>query len=272
MSEILSYEKFIENLRGYLLDALNLQEKQIYFEAKDEEGMTPNGDRLFVECRVSSEGKEVCGIHTEELYEDYLDGVSIDKIGDTVTEEIKKLSKAGFFEKTKNVNNYSKVKEDLFIRLLNKKKHEKALENAVYKEVDGIACVLYMKVGQCNGRISSMKIRKDSLVEWGLDENEVYENALLNTYLLTPPRIYQWERLVLNPDYDGEDFMAYGYDNYGMRLCGERVGYCLSTDKRTNGAVAVFLPGVAQKLSEILDDDFYIVFTSIHEAMIHPKS
>lgn len=28
MSEILSYEKFIENLRGYLLDALNLQEKQ----------------------------------------------------------------------------------------------------------------------------------------------------------------------------------------------------------------------------------------------------
>ena len=138
-SEILSYEKFIENLRGYLLDALNLQEKQIYFEAKDEEGMTPNGDRLFVECRVSSEGKEVCGIHTEELYEDYLDGVSIDKIGDTVTEEIKKLSKAGFFEKTKNVNNYSKVKEDLFIRLLNKKKHERALENAVYKEVDGIA-------------------------------------------------------------------------------------------------------------------------------------
>ena len=75
----------------------------------------------------------------------------IDKIGDTVTEEIKKLSKAGFFEKTKNVNNYSKVKEDLFIRLLNKKKHEKALENAVYKEVDGIACVLYMKVGQCDG-------------------------------------------------------------------------------------------------------------------------
>ena len=33
MSEIFSYEKFIENLRGYLLDALNLQEKQIYFEA-----------------------------------------------------------------------------------------------------------------------------------------------------------------------------------------------------------------------------------------------
>ena len=151
MSEILSYEKFVENLRAYLLDALNLQEERIYFKVKDEAGMTPEGDRLFVECNVSPEGKEVCGIHTEELYEDYLDGISIKRIGDTVTDEILKLKDAGFFKKVQDVNNYPKVKGDLFIRLLNKKKHEKALENAVYKEVDGIACVLYMKVGQRDG-------------------------------------------------------------------------------------------------------------------------
>ena len=90
MSEILSYEKFVENLRAYLLDALNLQEERIYFKVKDEAGMTPEGDRLFVECNVSPEGKEVCGIHTEELYEDYLDGISIKRIGDTVTDEILK--------------------------------------------------------------------------------------------------------------------------------------------------------------------------------------
>lgn len=154
-----TYETFVEKLRNYLLDTLNLQEKQIYFEAKDEEGMAPNGDRLFVECRVSSEGKEVCGIHTEELYEDYLDGISIKRIGDTVTDEILKLKDAGFFKKVQDVNNYPKVKGDLFIRLLNKKKHEKALENAVYKEVDGITCVLYMKVDQQDDRISSMKIQ-----------------------------------------------------------------------------------------------------------------
>ena len=61
MSEILSYEKFVENLRAYLLDALNLQEERIYFKVKDEAGMTPEGDRLFVECNVSPEGKEVYG-------------------------------------------------------------------------------------------------------------------------------------------------------------------------------------------------------------------
>ena len=109
MSEILSYEKFVENLRAYLLDALNLQEERIYFKVKDEAGMTPEGDRLFVECNVSPEGKEVCGIHTEELYEDYLDGISIKRIGDTVTDEILKLKDAGFFKKVQDVNNYPKV-------------------------------------------------------------------------------------------------------------------------------------------------------------------
>ena len=34
---------------------------------------------------------------------------------------------------------------------------------------------------------------------------------------------------------------------------------------------AVFLPGVAQRLSDLLDGGFYMVFTSIHEVMIHSE-
>ena len=54
------YEVFVESLRQSLMEWLGLNEKQIYFEERDENGMTPNGDRLFVECNVSSVGNEVC--------------------------------------------------------------------------------------------------------------------------------------------------------------------------------------------------------------------
>lgn len=138
----------------------------------------------------------------------------------------------------------------------------------MYKEVDGIACVLYMKVGQRDGCISSMKIHKSSLADWGMDEDEAYENALSNTYSLSPPRIYKWERLLFNPAYEGEDFMDM---NYEENIVERNAGSCLSTSIRTNGAVAVFLPDVAQRIADLMDDDFYIVFTSVHEAMIHPK-
>lgn len=33
----------------------------------------------------------------------------------------------------------------------------------------------------------------------------------------------------------------------------------------------MFLPGVAQRLSDLLDGGFYMVFTSIHEVMIHSE-
>ena len=43
----------------------------------------------------------------------------------------------------------------------------------------------------------------------------------------------------------------------------------LTTSQKTNGAVATFIPGVADKLVELFGDSFYVVFTSLHEAMIH---
>ena len=164
------YEVFVESLRQSLMERLGLNEKQIYFEERDENGMTPSGDRLFVECNASSVGKEVCGIHTEELFEDYENGVSLEQIAKTVESEIRKLKTAGFFEKTKNLNNYEKVKNDLFIRALNAERHKRELSKAVYRVVGDIALVLYMQVGNLDGRISSMKIRTDNIKEWEMDE------------------------------------------------------------------------------------------------------
>ena len=86
-----TYVEFVEELRRFLLRELNLREKQIYFEAKDENGMTPTGDRLFIECYASAAGKEVCGVHIEEMYADYQDGITVEKIGSQVKEDIMKM-------------------------------------------------------------------------------------------------------------------------------------------------------------------------------------
>ena len=94
----------------------------------------------------------------------------------------------------------------------------------------------------------------------------VFEAALVITYFISPPRLFFWEKLIYNPDYNGDSFMDL---NREVPLRPDRMGNCLSTARRTNGAVAVFLPGVAQRLSKMMDADFYMAFTSIHEVMIH---
>lgn len=260
------YDAFVADMQQILMERLGLNEEQVFFKKEDENGMTPDGDRLFVECNASEGGKEVCGIHISELFENYEDGVSFEKIVSTVEKEIHKLKNAGFFEKTRHLADYEKVKNDLFIRLLNGKRHKKELSHAVYRVVGDIALVLYMQVGELNGCTSSMKIRKECLESWKKDADMVFETALVNTYFVSPPRLFFWEKLICNPDYNGECFMDL---NREVGLRPDSMGNCLSTARRTNGAVAIFLPGVAQRLAKMMDADFYMAFTSIHEVMIH---
>ena len=43
----------------------------------------------------------------------------------------------------------------------------------------------------------------------------------------------------------------------------------VTTTKQVNGAVAMFYPGVKERIAELYGDSYYVVFTSIHEARTH---
>lgn len=262
------YRTFVKELRQMLLDTLEVGEEKIFFKERAE-GITAMGDRLFIECASTEDTKEVCGIYTEELFESYQGGVSLERIARDVRRELEKVKKGNLFEKTRNLLDYSKIKDDLFIRLINRDRNQKELEKAIYRTVGDIALVLYIRLGDMEGCITSMKIRQEYVDAWGIDKDKVFEDALINTYKMSPPRIYYWEKLIYDSDYEGENFMDTS-ERFEMRK--DAIGNCLSTVKRTNGAVAVFLPGVAERLAGLIGQDFYLVFTSIHEVMIHNAS
>lgn len=46
----------------------------------------------------------------------------------------------------------------------------------------------------------------------------------------------------------------------------------ITTVKKKNGAIAMFYPGVLEKLAEICGGSYYVSFTSIHDIRIHPVS
>lgn len=88
------------------------------------------------------------------------------------------------------------IKKDLFIRLLNLNRNKDELVHAVYRCIGDIAVVLYMRISESADGITSMKIRKEYLEEWGISREKILEEALINTMKMTPPRIYCWEKLI----------------------------------------------------------------------------
>lgn len=259
------YEAFVEELRQALITATGYQESRIYFK-KEEDYPQTEGDRIFVECGIDENAREVCGLYVHELYECHLNGTTIAAIVQRTLEDLERMKKSGILQKAKDLSDYEKIKADLFIRLLNLERNRKELKNSVYRVIGDIAMVLYMRMGHYDGVISSFKIRGDMLERWNRDREDIFDKALLNTYLMTPPRIFKWEKLIFDPDYTGENFMNILSD---FPLKKDAMGNCLSTIERTNGAVAIFLPGVAERLGNLMGSGYYMVFTSIHEVMIH---
>lgn len=259
------YESFVETFRQKLIDATGYGEDRIFYKSREEYPPT-SGDRLFVKQFEANGVTEVCALYVGDLYEEYRRGLGMDMIVKDVVKRLQGISRTDIIEKAKIISDYDKIKNYLFIRLINKNKYEADLRDSVYRTIGDIAMVLYVRMGEIEGYTSSMKVKQHMLEKWDMDRDEVFEAALLNTYFISPPRIYCWEKMLFDTHYEGENFMNLLSD-YPIRR--GAVGNCLSTVKRTNGAVAVFLPGVASRLADLMQGNLYLVFTSIHEVMIH---
>jgi len=147
-------------------------------------------------------------------------------------------------------------------------------DNIIFWKFGDIALVLYLLVQRDTENIITVKLHREMAKAWNMTDDVLLTNALLNTYAKMPPRLYY-----------GTDIRSHYDNHYGVFMPGERGitirvhprsererlhGYLLTTSDRRNGAVALFYPGVKERLAELLGGDYYVGFTSIHEAVIHP--
>ena len=128
MCQRLTYEEFVQKLRKWIIKDAHLPEDYVFLKKKEKTGITANGDRLFVVCAETDSGKDICGIFVEELYQDYVEGTSMENIEARVKCD---LDRAGNMENTRYLNDYEKVREHLFLGLLNLEKHRHELKNTL---------------------------------------------------------------------------------------------------------------------------------------------
>lgn len=149
--------------------------------------------------------------------------------------------------------------EKLFIRPLSRERLGRPIGDLI------CACplwevVLAVGVREPDGRERLLEKKE------GIKEQALFGMAYANTCRAQRPRIYgDWTELLGGGGGEG-DFMREGAP---YRLCRGAEGSTLTTTARVNGAVALFEPGVARRLGEILAGDYYVAFPSVHFVKIH---
>lgn len=169
---------------------------------------------------------------------------------------------------------YETDSDKLIIRPLHYPRCRQELEKGVCWIFGDIALVLYLLIMDEGEDYITVKIQRSMIDKWDVSDEILLTNALLNSYAKMPPRLYYGTDFRADHDRDYGVFMP-EERGHGIAVHPEdewegRFGYILTTTKRLNGAIALFYPGVKERLAELMGGDYYVGFTSIHEAVIHP--
>lgn len=217
--------------------------------------------------------KQVSRFSVKDMYQAFVKGgwKEVQSIIDSHLEASRKYASLGIAELMAQ-NEYEPLREKLFIRPLNYNDHRYELKDNVYRRIGDIVLVLYVLASdELNGEqhnVMSVKMPRKMMEQWGLPEEEVWENALTNTYIMAPPRMYLHFMDTYKPPYQRGAFMALNSDITSLSPGDVPT---ITTTSQMNGAIAMFYPGVKERLAELFGGDYYVAFTSIHDARLHKK-
>lgn len=227
----------------------------------------------FVLLLVGPEQKQICRFSVSDLFASYGENgwESVWTIINSHLMESRKYAELGIMELMQK-NEYDALKDKLFIRPLNYKDHRMELNGSVYRRVGDMALVLYVLANDVwddeRHNVMSMKMPKLMMEQWGREENEVWDSALTNTYMMAPPRMYLNPMDTYKPPYYKGAFMALNSDIQSIPPMSIPT---ITTTTQMNGAIAMFYPGVKERLAELFGGDYYVAFTSIHDVRLHKK-
>lgn len=165
-----------------------------------------------------------------------------------------------------HMSDYVAVKDRLIIRPLCYKNIVRDASSCVFRRFEDIALVLYLVIREDEDGLRSIKVPRVIFEKWGEPFDAVMDAALAGTYCSALPRMYLSPLDCICPPYQKGAFMA--VDSPAEPL-GRFDIPTVTTTKQVNGAVAMFYPGVRERIAELYGDSYYVVFTSIHEARTH---
>ena len=170
---------------------------------------------------------------------------------------------------------YAVCRRYMIVRPVNFEHCRQELGNAIYHRMGDIALVIQLMFCEKRKGGLTLPLSRDMVQPWKLTEEQLLREAMMNTCYKMPPRLFlggdrrkyfPYHEGILLPEEEGRQTWISPWNHREAQK-----GYLLTNTGRIGGAVAFFYPGVRDILARRMDGDYYVVFPSTHEAIVHPK-
>ena len=218
-------------------------------------GVVLNGITILQEgCNVSP------AIYLDGYYAPYLDGtVTLGLIADKVM-DLYNNNKHGKDIDMDYFRDYESVKNGIVYKLINTEKNSALLEDIPHMPFHDLSIVFEYLVPQQDIENASILIRNEFLKKWGIDAEELYRTASINTPLLRKYDIKNMNDVIKN------------ITGVATEPCDILPMYVLSNMSGTEGAACILYPDLLRDFAKACKSDLFIIPSSIHECLLLPDA
>ena len=149
------------------------------------------------------------------------------------------------------------AKKSLFVKPVNTERNRELVEQSISKEFLDLSAVVRVVLKMDKEGMSSMALSKKDAENLGMTEEEIYAAALANTLRLFPPKLM--------------NLWGYVEQNIGIGLPYEEdevTTYILTNQKEVDGAFYLMSRELVGNIAEMLEDDLYILPSSVKEVLL----
>ena len=184
---------------------------------------------------------------------------------------------------------YEQVKRKLVLRLINREKNEELLKQVPYLKFEDLAIVCHCIMITEELGTGSILIHKHHLASWDIVEDTLFQDAFENS-----PRIESYNILKISEmmkrvlketvreqideicegDFeDKEDVLENTLEALAREIEEKHIPmFVLTNRNRYYGAACLVYPDMMKVVGEMLQDDFYILPSSVHEIIFIGKN
>ncbi len=266
-SEYMEYGEFIKKVKNGLSAYFGKDTKVTLKKVNKNNGVILDGIIILGQHEMIAPT-----IYLESFYMDYLKGKSL---GDIIMEiiaiyeqnRVKENIDLDFFMK------YEAVKGRIFQKVINYQKNEKRLQKVPHIRFLDLAIVCYFAYMNDFLGNGSIQIEKEHLQEWGISEEELFENARKNTIEKLGVELRGMDEILLEmlsdsieKDAEEETQKLLEHMDNGVPM------YVMTLRGRFFGATCICYQEFMEKFAKKCKKDFYILPSSIHELILVPDS
>ena len=279
----MTYETFLEwipdMVQSQLGDGVEVRLHTIYKN---------NNVRRNAIC-VMEEGCNVSPtIYLERYYQQWKDGVSLDKISSEICKEYE-ANRCGKYVNIASFCQFETMKDRIVYKLIHYDRNWELLQQIPHRRFLDLAVVYYLLLEDPFLGNATVLIQRQQMQMWNVEEETLYQMASCNTKrilgnIITPMRQVIRELLIrdmgrqLASDVDRGICTLQQVEQWSEEVLEQilpkeqRTMFVMSNHKKYLGAVSVLDQEMLDDFAGKLDGGFYVIPSSIHEMILVPET